>query len=122
VSPDPAEHRLELDVTRTATWWQTSTQTRTAWTLQSVPAAGPQVVPLLELDYAADVDLLNTAPHPSDRRGPATVGITVRHQPGADGPAIAGARLWESYDDGATWQLRPGAHLGDGQFRFILSN
>jgi subtilisin family serine protease len=122
VSPAPAEHRLELDVTRTADWWQTSTHTRTAWTLQSEPVAGTQVVPLLELDYDADVDLLNTAPHPRDRRGPATLGITVRHQPGADGDAIAGARLWVSYDDGATWLQRPGQHLGDGKFRFVLSS
>jgi hypothetical protein len=124
VSPDPAEHRLELDVTRQASWWETSPQTRTAWTLQSVPPAGdgPVAVPLMEVDYATELDLLNTAVDPRDRRAAPTVELAVRHQPGADGPAIGGARLWVSYDDGDSWREKRGADLGDGRFEFILDS
>ena len=43
----------------------------------------PAVVPLLEVDYETDLNLLNTAPPPRDRSGPAAVDLTVRHQPGA---------------------------------------
>src|SRR5690606_19341663 len=78
------------------------------------------VLPLLLVDYGADLDLLNTAPLPRERRGPPTVDIQVRHQAGADPTPVAGARLWISYDDGDTWRERPGADLGDGRFRFVL--
>jgi hypothetical protein len=124
VSPDAAEHRLEVDVDRDAPWWSTSTSTRTGWTLPAVapPPGQTVVVPLLEVDYRTDLDLLNTAPHPRDRSGVPTIELTVRHQPGADGAAIGGARLWISYDDGQNWRERPGIDRGDGVFEFLLDN
>ncbi|MPZ25437.1 MAG: S8 family serine peptidase [Micromonosporaceae bacterium] len=123
MSPDPAEYRLELDLTRTAEWWLTSTSTRTAWTLQSArPADGEaEIVPLLLVDYDVELDLLNTAPRPQDRRGLPTMDLQVRHQPGAAGPAIAGARLWISYDDGASWLARPVREVGDGEYQAVLT-
>lgn len=124
MSPEPATYRMELDVARDAEWWTTSVATHTAWTMRSAPpdGDGQELLPLLLVDYDVEADLLNTAPHPRDRRGPSTVELDVQHQPGADGPAVEGARLWISYDDGATWRERPGRHLDDGRFRFILDS
>jgi subtilisin family serine protease/Tol biopolymer transport system component len=119
-----AEYRLELSSAFERSWWQTSTAATTAWTLQSdpPPGGGPEIVPLLLIDYDLDIDLRNRAPLPRDRRGPPEVGIHVRHQAGADVAAIAGARLWTSYDDGTTWQQRNGDALGDGRYRFLLDS
>ena len=103
VSSEAAEYRLELEVNRDAPWWRTSTTTRTVWTLPSQrPAAGAEMLPLLNVAYDATVDLTNAAPHPRDHRGPYTLGLTVTHQAGASGGQIAGVRAWVSYDDGDT--------------------
>jgi hypothetical protein len=72
------------------------------------------------VDYDVDLDLRNTSPHPRDRSGAPSVVIHARHQAGADGPPIAGARLWTSYDDGETWRPRAGRDLGEGRFEFFL--
>jgi subtilisin family serine protease len=120
---EPATYRLELDVTRDDEAWITSTATRTTWTLPAQhPAPGSELLPLLLVDYGVDVDLSNTAPHPQDRDGPPAVDLRVHHQVGVTGPQIAGARLWVSYDDGATWRPRAGRDLGDGRYRFLLDS
>lgn len=77
-------------------------------------------LPLILVDYDIDLDPLNTAPSPDERRGPSTVDILVRHQTGADQTPIAGARLRTSYDDGQTWRQVPTTDLGEGRFRFLL--
>jgi subtilisin family serine protease len=123
VTPDPATFRIEWDVVRDADWWTTSTETATAWTVHSEHHEAPpvfDVLPLVMVDYDADLDLRNTAPHPRDRSGPPVVAVQARHQAGAGGPPIAGARLWTSYDDGATWRERAARDLGEGQFEFLL--
>lgn len=124
VPAEPGTYRAELDVQRTAPWWLLSTRTRTAWTFRSERPAGdqPRVVPLLLVDYDLDVDPLNTVPPPRERRLPPLVGVQVRHQAGTEGGAgpIAGARLWISYNDGASWLPRPGRLLGDGRYEFVL--
>jgi subtilisin family serine protease len=111
-----------------------ATQVRTTWTFHSHRPEGPPpdgytcplggdtcaFQPLLVADLDAGLDLTNTFPHPRDRRGPPTVELHVRHHAGLDGPQIAWARLWTSYDDGQTWRERTGTHLGDGRYRFIL--
>lgn len=105
---------------------------RTSWTFHSAapeqgspegyrcPLGGDTCAfqPLLVVDVDADLDLTNTAPDPRERRGPATVQLDVRHH--ADGPAVAGARLWTSFDDGQSWQRRPGHDRGEGRFEFYL--
>lgn len=54
----------------------TSAATSTVWTVWSQRTeAGPEVLPLLLVDYQADVDLTNTALHPRNRRGPATLAL-----------------------------------------------
>jgi subtilisin family serine protease len=108
----PADYRVELDVAREADWWQRSTATRTAWSFGSQPGDG--VLPLLSVDYGVDLDLSNGMVDPA---GPVT--LRVRQQ-AADQPAVAGAELSVSYDDGATWSPVPVESLGDGEFRATL--
>ncbi|HEX6335740.1 MAG TPA: S8 family serine peptidase [Jiangellaceae bacterium] len=124
LSSDPAEYRLELSAGTDRSWWQTSTAATTAWTWRSArPAgAGSQIAPLLEVDYDIELDLTNTVLVPEDRGGPPVIGVDLHHRPGAGGGPIAGARLWTSYDDGATWRERPGKSLGDGHYEFVLDS
>jgi hypothetical protein len=109
---EAAEYTVELDVTREADWWQRSTSTRTTWTFQSQAGAGTQMLPLLSVDYLVNLDLSNRA---LDDR----LGLRVSQQ--ATGlPAVAGAQLWLSYDDGSTWQPQPVTAAGDGVFEAAL--
>jgi subtilisin family serine protease len=108
----PADYRIELDVAREADWWQRSTATRTTWSFGSQPGDG--VLPLLSVDYDVDLDLSNGVVDPA---GPLT--LRVRQQ-AAGQPAVAGAELSVSYDDGASWAVVPVEPLGDGEFRATL--
>jgi subtilisin family serine protease/Tol biopolymer transport system component len=105
LSAGPAEYRLELRSAFRRSWWRTSTRASTAWTFRSAP--------LLAVDYHLGLDLRNTARH-----GQREIEIGVR---GGDG-AIAGARLWTSSDDGASWRQRSGRPLGGGRFRFAVDS
>ncbi|MPZ26252.1 MAG: S8 family serine peptidase [Micromonosporaceae bacterium] len=120
LSPEPSRVRMELDVARDAPWWTMSTRTSTAWEFGTAPApgGGAGIVPMLLVDYDVAVDLLNTALPVGNT--PPFVGLQVRHQPGADGPPVAGARLWVSYDDGDSWLERPVRPLGEGEFQAVL--
>ncbi|TDD44974.1 hypothetical protein E1286_25315 [Nonomuraea terrae] len=74
--------------------------TRAAWTFTSeAPASGTAPVPLLFIDYDLRLDLENTAP----RGLPYTFGVNVsQSQP--QGPNVAAAKVWASFDDGVNWQ------------------
>jgi subtilisin family serine protease len=123
LAPEVADYRVELDVTRDAGWWERSTSTHTAWSFRSArPEAGSEVLPLLSADYVLELDVWNAVPHPRERRGAASLGLVVSHQPGSDASPVAGARVWVSYDDGATWAERPGKALGGGRFDFRLDS
>ncbi|HEY8471048.1 MAG TPA: S8 family serine peptidase [Natronosporangium sp.] len=115
---EPASYRLELDVRREAEWWHRSTSTSTVWTFNSQrPAADTtEVLPLLSVDYLIDLDLQN---RPIQPPGQPVLGLQVRQQV-ADQPAVAGARLWVSYDDGESWRSRPVRSLGGGRFEAVL--
>lgn len=116
----PASYRVELDVSREADWWTRSTRTHTAWSFTSQrPAAGAEPVPMLTVDYELPLDLRNTVPHPRDRQGQSTLQVRVQQQD-ASLPAVAGARVWVSYDDGLRWQQRPVRDRGDGHFEVNL--
>ncbi|MDQ3787299.1 MAG: S8 family serine peptidase, partial [Actinomycetota bacterium] len=119
LDPAPHTYRFEVDIARKAPWWPTSTATSTAWTITSQAAATRQVLPFLMVDYDTDLDLTNTAAHPRTQRG-SVLDLDVRHQAGADAGAVAGAKVWISYDDGATWEGRPVRNLGEGRFQAIL--
>jgi hypothetical protein len=108
---EPAGYRVELDVSREADWWQRSTTTSTAWTFTSQPGDG--VLPLLSVDYPVELDLSNTIVDPP------VLGLRVSQQT-AGQPAVAGAELSISYDDGATWTAQPLESLGAGQFQAAL--
>jgi hypothetical protein len=124
VGPESATYRFETDQIRSADWWRTSTSVSTAWTFVSeAPAAGEtETLPLLVVDYDTELDLTNTAPHPRDRQGPATLDLAVRHQVGADPLSIDSVQVWVSYDDGDTWNERPVRDLSDGNYRAILDS
>ena len=118
-----AKYRLELDTARSAPWWTLSTQTRTAWTFYSEQPKGEvEYLPLLFVDYDLQLDLLNRVPKPSERTGPFTINFTVHHQEETKGAAIAGARLWTSYDDGKTWnEVKNLRALGKGKYQATLN-
>jgi subtilisin family serine protease len=98
--PGPATYRLVSREQRSAPWWTYSTDVTTTWTFGSAPASGRQLLPLLQIEYFLDLDLLNTAP--DKRTYPITVDIG--HQPGVTGPPITSADTWASFDDGVTWR------------------
>jgi hypothetical protein len=109
---EAAEYTVELDVTREAQWWQRSVSTRTSWTFGSAAGPGMQALPLLSVDYLVNLDLSNRA---LDNQ----LGLRVSQQtPGM--PAVAGAQLWLSYDEGATWLPQPVSAAGNGLFEAVL--
>lgn len=120
MADEPAEYRVDLEVSRVADWWTRSTETRTEWTFTSQrPDSGDELVPMLSIDYAIELDLRNTALHPRDRKGPSTLELEVYHQD-ASLPAVDDAQAWVSFDDGDTWRPRPVRQLDDGRFQVSL--
>ncbi|MEQ7009853.1 S8 family peptidase [Actinopolymorpha sp. B17G11] len=101
----PAEAAVyELDMTaRRApdTWSTTSNSTRSVWTFRSGHAAGREVLPLIQVDYALETDLANQL----GRYEPAQIVLTPAYQPGARGPGHFRVDAEVSYDDGISWQL-----------------
>ncbi|MEU6073476.1 S8 family serine peptidase [Micromonospora sp. NPDC047074] len=114
--PERAEYRVALDVAREDAWWTTSTRVNTAWTFHSQQADARHAVPMLSVDYDVDVDLNNRAR--ADSR--MDIGLTVRHPKGLAGPAVRDAKLWVSYDDGATWQSADVDRDRTGQFEATI--
>ncbi|WP_026257438.1 S8 family peptidase [Actinopolymorpha alba] len=96
-----ATYQLDLSVSRDAPWWQHSTATETSWTFTSQrPAAGERAfLPLLQVDYDLDVDLLNRV-KPS---GPLPISLDVHRQARVAKASVAGAKVWVSADGGAHW-------------------
>lgn len=120
IAPGPSRLRAELDLARDAEWWQTSTHTSTVWEFDTDTTDGETVLPLLQLDYDIDLDLLNSAPQPGDGPGLRTIGLEVRHPAGAEVAPVENAEVWLSYDDGASWLPRPVRATGDGRFEVTV--
>lgn len=98
--PGAATYRLVSDEQRSEPWWTYSTDVATTWTFHSTTAAsGRQLLPLLQVNYGMNLNLLNQAPARTTYHF--TVGIG--HQDGVTGPKITSAAAWSSFDDGATW-------------------
>ncbi|GAA3657784.1 S8 family serine peptidase [Nonomuraea antimicrobica] len=97
VPPEKLPYRIEYDVVNEAAWAKLSTRTRGVWTFGSEHAEGTKVMPLLLASFDAPVDLKNQA---KSRK----LGLTLRHQEGAEQSAIKDVSLEVSYDDGATWK------------------
>ncbi|WP_328905568.1 S8 family serine peptidase [Streptomyces sp. NBC_00234] len=100
MTAERAEYRLVTDVQRDAPGWTTSTKVHTDWRFHSEQKEGMTPLPVLSVDYRLDVDRTNSArPHSTTR-----IGLGVRYPKGLNGLELTGAKLWASYDDGATWR------------------
>ncbi|MGI5486990.1 S8 family serine peptidase [Microtetraspora malaysiensis] len=118
VTPERAEYRLAVDVQRDQPWWTTSTKVNTEWTFHAERADAMTPLPILSVDYDLDVDLANSvAVNPALH-----VGLGLRYPKGMAGPRITEAKLWTSYDDGATWRPVKVASGGDAGFTATIKN
>ncbi|MEV5707729.1 S8 family serine peptidase [Actinoallomurus sp. NPDC052274] len=84
-----------------------STKTSTTWTFRSKP--GEERVPLLTVDYALPLDVLN---HPNGD----TATFTVARVAGAATATATGLKLWTSLDDGKTWQAATATAAGGERY------
>lgn len=109
MSPEDAAYRFEYDYDNHAPWARLSTRIRTAWTFHSQRPSGDAdvIIPLLMVDYGADLDLRDHA-----RSGALT--LNVRHQAGAARTPVRSISLQVSYDDGAHWADQKLARKGGG--------
>ncbi|MGW2095593.1 S8 family serine peptidase [Promicromonospora sukumoe] len=111
-----AAHRVVLDSTQEASWWERSTRTSTEWRFRAAPGAAAPAV--LDVGYAVKgLDARNEAPRGT--RVTLTVGSAEGGQDGRSAKnRVTSARLWWSADDGATWHAasladqRPGTFTG----------
>ncbi|MGV9774115.1 S8 family peptidase [Streptosporangium sp. NPDC003464] len=118
VVPERATYRVVVDAQRDQPWWTTSTKVNTDWTFRSEKADAGTPLPVLSVDYDLDVDQANSAAVKSATK----VGIGLRYPKGMAGPRITEAKLWASYDDGATWQEVRLAAAGDAAFAGTIRN
>lgn len=116
--PERAEYRVVVDVQRDQPWWTTSTKVNTDWTFRSERVDATTPLPVLSVDYDLDVDQANSAPVSSALH----VGLGLRYPKGMAGPRITEAKLWASYDDGATWQQVAVTAAGDAAFTGTIKN
>ncbi|MEU3619136.1 S8 family serine peptidase [Streptomyces sp. NPDC006872] len=116
VPADAADYRLDLTTNRNSPDWQYATGTFTSWSFRSGRTDGATPLALLQLDYAAPVDVHNTLP----TAGGYDLGVTVRSQDGLPAPRGVTARVETSYDDGRTWQTAEVRERGPNTFRAVV--
>ncbi|MFJ4846985.1 MULTISPECIES: S8 family serine peptidase [unclassified Streptomyces] len=107
-----AGYRLDLTTARTSADWQFGTGTRTSWTFTSDTAATATLLPLLQVDCNAPVDVRNAV----DARRSHTLGLDVRMPDGLAAPRGVTLTLETSYDDGRTWHRARTAQHGGTHF------
>ncbi|MFE6961634.1 S8 family serine peptidase [Streptomyces sp. NPDC057696] len=96
LSPDPLPYRLVVDATNdTPSFSPYSTTTHTEWTFVSAEAER-RTVPLVQLDYAVDLNTEGKA------RRTAALALTPSVL-GSPKTGMSSLKLEVSYDDGATW-------------------
>jgi hypothetical protein len=147
VSPAPAVYQLQMDVSRDADWWPTSSRTHTVWTFPSAerPAdalppgwtcggkggggggraatsgagsgGGCSVEPLLFASYDTHAGLDDVVAAGSD----ATVDVAVARQPYAPPATVGDLSVDVSFDDGASWLPATVTAFGAGRFRASFS-
>ncbi|MEV4675242.1 PA domain-containing protein [Actinomadura sp. NPDC049382] len=105
-TPDDAEYRVEYDFANNAPWAALSTRTATSWTFRSARTSDVTVLPLLQVEYDASLDVRN-------RTRSRTLRLAVRHQDGSTA-RLKRLSLRASFDDGATWTDVP---VRDGSAR-----
>ncbi|MFI8448933.1 S8 family serine peptidase [Streptomyces erythrochromogenes] len=110
--PEEAKpYRIVVDAANDGSAGPYSTTTRTEWSFVSA-AAEQQTVPLVQLDYAVDLD--------ADGRARRTAPLHITPLvPGAPGAKVSSVRLEVSYDEGATWH-RPRTVHRDGTWKASL--
>ncbi|WP_432043938.1 S8 family serine peptidase [Streptomyces cadmiisoli] len=112
LSPDRLPYRLVVDATNdNRAYSRYSTSTHTEWSFVSGEAE-QATVPLVQLDYAVDLDLDGRA------RRIADLSITPSVL-GAPATKVSSVRLEVSYDDGATWH-RQKAIRHNGSWTTVL--
>ncbi len=101
----PATYRVELEVTKGRPRWTVSTESFTAWTFRSArgPKDVPVALPFLSAGWDLGLDLDNAAPGGK----PFTLRLRPRHQEGVPPIPVKDAKVWVSYNDGATWKRVP---------------
>ena len=120
VSGSPATYRAELEVSRNTPWSVYSSDTDTVWTFRSsAPAADVvEAQPILLANYdVGELDLQNRA-----ERGSHEVELFIHRQQLAPPAAVTDAKLWVSYNDGATWSRASLDNLGGGRFEAELNH
>ncbi|WP_426570201.1 S8 family serine peptidase [Streptomyces canus] len=99
LAPERRPYRLVVDTRSDSGLTPYSTTTRTEWSFTSGAVEGVQAIPLLQLDYATELDTEGRAKRRTDF---AVTPVVVGSDAAQDAPASV--RLDVSYDDGATWQ------------------
>ena len=110
VDPAPADYELSLEVTRDADWWLHSTRTQSLWSFRSEAEPEGTGLPLLQVDYGVDLDLLNTTD------GPVPIRFDAYPAGGEDESMITEFGVSWSVDDGASWTDLDLNDLGTGSF------
>ncbi|PZG15724.1 serine protease [Nonomuraea aridisoli] len=114
LTPEKDTYRIEYELANEAVWAKMSTRTKGVWTFASEHAEGTTVIPLLLAAFDAPVDLRN-------RAGSRRLGLSLRHQEGAEQSAIEDVSLEVSYDDGATWKAARLRDKGERSWETTLS-
>ncbi|KOV67092.1 hypothetical protein ADL00_16680 [Streptomyces sp. AS58] len=99
LAPERLPYRLVVDTKGDSDLTPYSTTTRTEWSFTSGAAEGVQAIPLVQLDYATELDAEGRAQRRTDL---AITPVVVGSDAAQDAPTSL--RLDISYDDGATWQ------------------
>lgn len=97
-----ADYRFEMDTTRAADVWRTSTSTHTAWEFRAETSDTGEWVylTLVQVDYRLDSDLNGAI-----RAGRTTIGLRAFHLDDVAGAGeIDGATFEVSFDDGRSWR------------------
>ena len=115
VAPEPAQYRLEADLTRPSDVFELSPHVSAAWTFRSQHVDGAQPLPLPTLRFFPPLDEHNQAalrvlPLP----------IVIERPAGARAPRIAHAHVEVSFDDGATWTPVPILRLDDRALGLVV--
>lgn len=126
-----AHYELSTTTTRHIAAVPLSTAIQTSWTFTADPGHGTAIpgdwycadgtkdcstLPLLFADYNTDANLLNQL-----SPGRHSIALDVTHLEHANAPAVSGAGVSVSYDDGATWQsLRTTGSDGGYQAGFTV--
>jgi hypothetical protein len=99
LEPEKLPYRLVVDTMGNPEHGPYSTTTKTEWSFTSGHATEEQEIPLVQLDYGTNLDVMGRA----ERRTDLSILPTVLGGTSAEGK-VSSVGLEVSYDDGRTWQ------------------